>query len=98
MKYGNSRRGANFSFFDNYYHNYIDTIGLAKSACNAQRCFGYDNLKQVRIFGMEASGNWEIEKNWHSWASFAYSNGHNTDMNYKLASVASFRGIVGFRY
>lgn len=96
MKYGNSKRGGNISFYDNYYKNYIDMMGL--SNCKYQFCYGYTNLSHVRIYGVEANGNWDFDNHWHGWASFAYANGRNTDQDYKLASVAPFRGIVGFGY
>ncbi len=46
MKYGNSRRGFNVAFYDNYYRNYIDMIGI--NPCSGTKmCFGYDNLFHV---------------------------------------------------
>ncbi len=97
LKYGNSRRGFNIAFYDNYYRNYIDMIGI-NPCTGTQMCFGYDNLSRVRIYGTEASMNWEFDPNWHTWASFAYAHGRNTDINYALSSIAPFRGIIGFGY
>ncbi|MDI2091510.1 TonB-dependent hemoglobin/transferrin/lactoferrin family receptor [Commensalibacter oyaizuii] len=97
LKYGDSKRGANVAFYDNYYKNFIDMMGV--TPCTGyQFCYGYTNLKDVRIYGVEANVNWELDKHWRGWGSFAYTNGRNTDMNYNLASVAPFRGIVGFGY
>ncbi|CAI3934356.1 TonB-dependent hemoglobin/transferrin/lactoferrin family receptor [Commensalibacter papalotli (ex Botero et al. 2024)] len=96
LKYGDSKRGANVAFYDNYYKNFIDMMGV--TPCSYMQCFGYTNLKSVRIYGLEANVNWEFDKHWHSWGSFAYTKGRDTDMDYNLASVAPFRGIVGFGY
>ena len=97
MKYGNSERGANVSFYDNYYKNFIDMVGV--SGCSGYYyCYGYANLGHVRIYGVEASAQWAFDKHWQAWGSFAYADGRNTDLNYHLSSVAPFRGIIGFGY
>ncbi|PMP98962.1 TonB-dependent hemoglobin/transferrin/lactoferrin family receptor [Komagataeibacter saccharivorans] len=97
MKYGNSERGANISFYDNHYHNFIDMEGV--SGCSGYYlCYGYTNLAHVRIYGVEASVNWAFDRHWHTWGSFAYADGRDTDMNFHLSSVAPFRGIIGFGY
>lgn len=97
LKYGDSKRGANVAFYDNYYKNFIDMMGI--SSCSGYYyCYGYTNLKNVHIYGVEANANWELDNHWRGWASLAYTDGRNTDMHYNLASVAPFRGIVGFGY
>lgn len=97
VKYGNEKRGANISFFDNYYKNYIDMQGI--SGCSGYYlCYGYTNLANVRIYGVEANVNWDFDDHWHTWGSFAYSDGQDTDRHFHLASVAPFRGIIGFGY
>ncbi|MFT8933052.1 MAG: TonB-dependent hemoglobin/transferrin/lactoferrin family receptor [Acetobacter syzygii] len=97
MKYGNSERGAKISFYDNHYHNFIDMMGM--SGCTGYMlCYGYTNLAHVRIYGVEASGNWAFDDHWHMWGSLAYADGRDQDMNFHLSSVAPFRGIIGFGY
>lgn len=97
LKYGDSERGVNVSFYDNYYKNYIDMDGI--TGCSGYYlCYGYTNLSHVRIYGTEANIHWAFDKHWHTWGSFSYTDGRDTDMNFHLASVAPFRGIIGFGY
>nr|WP_249206492.1 TonB-dependent hemoglobin/transferrin/lactoferrin family receptor [Gluconobacter cerinus] len=102
-RYGDSKRGATVSFFDNYYHNFIDTITTTAAAAGIGGyypfgVFEYVNRQHVRIYGVEARANWTFANYWQVWTSLAYSDGQDTDEHVHLNSVAPFRGIVGVAY
>lgn len=101
VKYGTAERGLNVNFHDNYYKDFIDSASFDTCPGGvpyAFGCFGYVNLPHVRIYGFEATLNWAFDTHWRGWASLSYNDGRNTDQNYHLASVAPFKGIVGFGY
>lgn len=102
-RYGNSDKGATISFYDNYYHNFIDTITTTSAAAGIggyypMGVFEYANRQHVRIYGVEASAHWTFDTHWQAWTSLSYANGRDTDENVHLNSVAPFRGIIGFGY
>lgn len=102
-KYGTSERGANISFYDNHYRNFIDDITTTADAAGIggyypMGVFEYVNRQHVRIYGVEATVNWAFDKHWNTWGSFSYADGRDTDEKVHLNSVAPFRGIIGFGY
>ncbi|WP_227004991.1 TonB-dependent hemoglobin/transferrin/lactoferrin family receptor [Acetobacter senegalensis] len=102
-RYGNSERGATISFYDNYYHNFIDNITTTAAAAGIggyypMGVFEYVNRQHVRIYGVEASANWTFDTHWQAWTSLSYADGRDTDEKVHLNSVAPFRGIIGFGY
>lgn len=103
MRYGDSKRGANISFYDNYYHNFIDQITTTASEAGILGnfpfgVFKYINRQRVRIYGVEARANWTFKDHWQVWTSLAYSDGQDQQEHVHLNSVAPFRGIVGVGY
>jgi hemoglobin/transferrin/lactoferrin receptor protein len=100
-KYGTAERGFKINFFDNYYRNFIDSATLDTcpgGVAYSYGCYGYVNLPNVRIYGSEASFNWNFGSHWRTWESLSYTNGKNTDDHYTLGSIVPFRGIVGVGY
>lgn len=102
-RYGNSKKGASISFYDNYYHNFIDSVtGTAEEAGILGNfpygVYKYINRQSVRIYGVEARANWTFADHWEVWTSLAYSDGQDRQEHVHLNSVAPFRGIVGFGY
>ncbi|WP_442045898.1 TonB-dependent hemoglobin/transferrin/lactoferrin family receptor [Novosphingobium sp. YAF33] len=103
LKFGDAKRGAKVSFYDNYYRNFIDTITTTASAAGLSGSypfgvFKYVNRAHVRIYGIEASAQWALTENWRVWGSIAYAHGKDTDEDTYLNSIPPLRGIAGFGY
>ncbi|MPS70031.1 MAG: TonB-dependent hemoglobin/transferrin/lactoferrin family receptor [Novosphingobium sp.] len=103
LKFGDSERGAKISVYDNYYHNFIDTITTTASEAGLSGSypfgvFKYVNRAHVRIYGAEASAQWALSPQWHVWGSIAYSHGKDTDEDTYLNSIPPLRGILGLGY
>lgn len=103
LKFGDAKRGAKVSFYDNYYRNFIDTITTTASEAGLSGSypfgvFQYVNRAHVRIYGIEASAQWALTDNWRVWGSIAYSHGKDTDEDVYLNSIPPLRGIAGFGY
>ncbi|NHN91436.1 TonB-dependent hemoglobin/transferrin/lactoferrin family receptor [Acetobacter sicerae] len=103
VRYGDSKRGANISVYDNYYHNFIDQVTTTADEAGIDGSFPfgvfkYVNRQRVRIYGVEARANWTFGEHWLAWTSLAYSDGKDQQEHVHLNSVAPFRGIVGVGY
>ncbi|WP_207080255.1 TonB-dependent hemoglobin/transferrin/lactoferrin family receptor [Novosphingobium sp. KA1] len=103
VHYGDARRGLRVAYYRNTYHNFIDTVTTTAAAAGLSGSypfgvFKYMNLDRVRIYGIEASGNWEFSKHWRTWASLAYTNGKNTEDDYHLNSIPPLRAVLGLGY
>ncbi|TCM15683.1 hemoglobin/transferrin/lactoferrin receptor protein [Novosphingobium sp. PhB165] len=103
MRFGDDKRGLRVAYYHNTYRNFIDTVTTtaAEAGLSGSYPFGvfkYMNLDRVRIYGIEASGNWEFSKNWRTWASLAYADGKNTADDYHLNSIPPLRAILGVGY
>lgn len=103
LKFGDAKRGAKVSFYDNYYRNFIDNVSTtaAEAGVTGSYPFGittYANRNRVRIYGVEASAQWALTDNWRVWGSIAYANGKDTEQDIHLNSIPPLRGIAGFGY
>ncbi|MFT8675448.1 MAG: TonB-dependent hemoglobin/transferrin/lactoferrin family receptor [Acetobacter sp.] len=103
LRYGNSRRGAQVSVYDNYYHNFIEneTLTAAEAGISGNYPYGifkYMNRQRVRIYGVEANANWAFNDHWLVWGSIAYTDGRDTQEHVHLNTVVPLRGIVGVGY
>jgi hemoglobin/transferrin/lactoferrin receptor protein len=102
-KFGDAERGFKVSVYDNYYHNFIDTVTTTAAAAGLSGSypfgvFKYENLSHVRIYGAEASAQWALNPNWRVWGSVAYAHGKDTDADTYLNSVPPLRGVLGLGY
>ncbi|MCX5495070.1 TonB-dependent hemoglobin/transferrin/lactoferrin family receptor [Kaistia dalseonensis] len=107
LKYGDQALGGGLSIFNNYYKNFIDAKSLTAAEAAAagyplsQYPLGvtrYENIDSVRIYGIEARGNWEFAPHWKTWGSLAWMVGQNQTDNSWLDSVPPLKGIVGVGY
>lgn len=104
---GDADLGGHFSFFDNRYRDYIDAVPLAPGsdqwnpAWDGQYPFGVTaniNRARVRIYGMELSGHWNIDENWFTWGSLAWTHGRDLNEDRYLNSVAPLKAILALGY
>lgn len=87
------------TYFDNQYDNFIEQVSTAGT--RSMYPFGitsYENLEDVRIYGIEASGSWNITSNWRTFASMAWTVGKDQSTDKNLNSVAPLQALVGLGY
>ena len=101
------RAGAsNFAVaaFYNRYKNFIDSQTQldcpSDPACVPGFAFTFQatNLARVRIYGIEATGEWAIDRNWTLAGSIAYANGKDETLDQPLNSINPLTGVGGLRY
>ena len=98
-KFDNQTVAGSLTYFDNHYDNFIEQVSTAGT--RSMYPFGitsYENLEDVRIYGIEASGSWNITSNWRTFASLAWTVGKDQSTDKNLNSVAPLQGIVGLGY
>ena len=90
--------------FYNRYKNFIDSQTQldcpADPACVPGFAFTFQatNLARVRIYGVEAKGEWVLDRNWALAGSIAYANGKDEDTDQPLNSINPLTGVGGVRY
>lgn len=108
MDIGNEDLGARLSVFDNRYKDFIDQdVPLlpgspgwnpAWSALYPMGVTGFVNRSRVRIYGAELGAHWNIDSNWYTRGSLAWSHGRDQDTGRYLNSVAPLKAIVALGY
>lgn len=97
-KFGNQQANGAITYFDNHYSNFIDNV-LGRG--NAQYPYfiqSYENLADVRIYGLEARGEWSVTKEWRTYGSLAWTVGQDQSTQKNLNSVAPLTGIFGVEF
>jgi hemoglobin/transferrin/lactoferrin receptor protein len=90
--------------FYNRYKNFIDAQTQldcpADPACVPGFAFTFQatNLARVRIYGVEAKGEWVLDRHWALAGSVAYANGKDETTDQPLNSVNPLTGVGGLRY
>lgn len=90
--------------FYNRYHDFIDSRTAldcpADPRCIPGFAFTFQsvNRTRVRIYGIEAKGEWIFAPQWTLAGSVAYANGRDTSDDEPLNSVNPLTGVVGVRY
>lgn len=100
--YGAARFGA--SAFYNRYKDFIDT--QAQLSCPSDpRCVpGYAatfqsiNRAQVRIWGIEARGEYAFARDWRALVAIGYARGDDISIDQPLNSINPLKGVAGMRY
>ncbi|WP_206241141.1 TonB-dependent hemoglobin/transferrin/lactoferrin family receptor [Novosphingobium terrae] len=103
VKGGTAKRGFKLSYYDNIYHNFIDTITTTAAAAGISGnyplgVFQYVNRTRVRIYGLEASAQYALDDHWRAWGSLAYVHGRDTSTPAYLNSIPPFKAILGVGY
>ena len=97
-KYDDQRISSSLTYFDNRYDNFIETVTGRGTRQYPYFIQSYENLEDVRIYGIEARGEWRFNKGWRLFGSVAWTVGSDQSTGRSLNSVAPLQGIVGFGY
>lgn len=97
-KFGNKQVNGAVTYFDNHYKNFIEGVTGPGNKQYPYFIQSYENLADVRIYGLETRGEWQITKGWRTYGSLAYTVGQNQNTNQSLNSVAPLTGIFGVEY
>ncbi len=103
LRGGNARGRFDIAAFYNRYEDFIDSLSLL-TCPGDPRCvpdlltFQSVNLDRVRIFGLEASGAWELNKRITVKGSLAFAEGDNLESDEPLNSIDPFKLVLGLQY
>ncbi len=90
--------------FYNRYKDFIDSSTQLDCPSDPNCVPGYmgtfqaTNLARVRIYGIEAKGEWVIDRHWALAGSVAYANGKDENTDQPLNSITPLTGVAGVRY
>lgn len=108
MDVGNSDLGGRLSVFDNRYKDFIDQdVALTPTSLEWNPAWsglypmgvtGFVNRSRVRIYGAELAAHWNVNSNWYTRGSLAWSHGRDQDTGRYLNSVAPFKAILAIGY
>ena len=100
--------GGSLTFFDQRYKNFIESgVPVAADSMYGQMMqnglypfgvFTHANLDRVRIYGLEASAYWNINNNWYTRGSVAWTVGKDRSTGDYLNSVAPLKAILSLGY
>ncbi|HEY8566156.1 MAG TPA: TonB-dependent hemoglobin/transferrin/lactoferrin family receptor [Beijerinckiaceae bacterium] len=91
--------GSSFqvSGFYNRYQDFLETKIVGTTPAGLTQ-YQYQNLSQVRIWGVEAKGEWRFAPRWAAFGALAYANGEDEETGQPIDSVDPFTFIAGLRY
>mgnify|MGYP000494038579 CR=1 FL=1 len=90
--------------FYNRYKDFIDSMAQLTCPGDPNCVSGYRgtfqaiNRSRVRIYGVEAKGEWALDRHWVLAGSAAYANGKDEDTGQPLNSINPLTGVGGVRY
>lgn len=97
-KYDDDAVSGSLTYFDNRYSNFIEAVNLPGTRQYPYFIQTYQNLEDVRIYGLEARGEWRIDRGWRLFGSLAWTVGTDQSTGRSLNSVAPLQGILGIGY
>lgn len=97
-KYAAKTYSASITWFDTSYSNFIEEAASTWDPRYPLGVFSYENRADVRIYGIEARGDWTFSPGWNVYGSLAWTEGKDRHLNQYLNSVAPLRGILGLSY
>lgn len=97
-KLGDDKLNGSLTYFDNRYRNFIESVNGRGTAMYPYYVQTFENLDQVRIYGIEAKGSWAFARGWRAFGSLAWSAGQNQQTNQSLNSIAPLTAIAGLAY
>lgn len=95
---GRFANGSSFQVtaFYNLYKDFISTVVVGMNGAMTQ--FQYQNLSSVRIWGIEAKGEWRITPEWSLHGAVAYAEGTDQTTGAAIDSVDPLTGVASLRY
>ena len=97
-KLGDDKLNGSLTYFDNNYKNFIESVNGRGTAMYPYYVQTFENLDQVRIYGIEAKASWVFAKGWRTFGSLAWSVGQNQQTNQSLNSIVPLTAIAGLAY
>jgi len=97
-KYDDAAVSASLTYFDNRYSNFIEAVNLPGTRQYPYFIQTYQNLEDVRIYGLEARSEWRLAQGWRVFGSLAWTVGTDQSTGRSLNSVAPLQGILGVGY
>ncbi len=97
-KLGDEHLNGSLTYFDNHYQNFIESVNRPGNAIYPYYVQTFENLDQVRIYGLEAKASWKFAKGWRAFGSLAWSVGTNQNTNQSLNSIAPLTAITGLAF
>lgn len=97
-KLGDKHVNGSLTYFDNRYENFIESVMAVGNAQYPYFIQSYQNLADVRIYGLEARGEWRVHKGWRTYGSLAWTVGEDQSTQKPLNSVAPLKTIAGVEY
>lgn len=95
---GDEKLNASLTYFDNNYQNFIEAVNGPGTALYPYYVQTFENLDQVRIYGIEAKASWKFSRGWHTFGSLAWSVGKNVNTKEPLNSIPPLTVIAGLKY
>lgn len=91
--------GSSFqvSGFYNLYRDFLETRVVGTTAAGLTQ-YQYQNLRRVRIYGVEAKGDWRFAPGWSLFGNLAYAEGEDEETGRPLDSVDPLTFLAGLRY
>ncbi len=100
--------GGSLNVFETRYQNFIDEnipVGpgspfydMMQQGLYPNGVTTYANRNRVRIYGAEAMGYWNIDSNWYTRATVAWTVGKDLETGQHLNSVAPLKGTLTLGY
>lgn len=97
-KFGDENLNGALTYFDNSYSNFIESVTAPGTRQYPFFIESFQNLSDVRIYGIEARGEWKFHTNWSVFGSLAWTVGKDRDTDTYLNSVAPLTAIFGVAY
>ena len=97
-KYDHSKISGSLTYFDNHYDNFIESVTGPGTAQYPLFVQSFENLENVRIYGIEARTEWHISDRWRTFGSLAWTEGKDQNTGRYLNSVAPLQAIFGVGY
>jgi hemoglobin/transferrin/lactoferrin receptor protein len=97
-KYEDRQINASLTYFDNRYENFIESVTGRGTPQYPMFTQTFENLENVRIYGLEARSEWIITSNWRVFGSLAWTVGRDRSNDRYLNSVAPLQSIAGVTY
>lgn len=97
----NDGSSAQLSAYYNLYENFISLVECptcTASAGGVSSVYTFTNLDKVRIWGVEAKGEWRIRPEWSLTGALAYANGRDMDTGLAIDTVDPLTAVIGAKW
>lgn len=97
-KYDDSQRSGSLTFFENRFKNFIENVTAPGTTQYPLFVRSFENLENVRIYGIEARTEWHLAGGWRTFGSLAWTEGKDQSTGRYLNSIAPLQAIFGVGY